>query len=266
MKKLGFAIAGFVAVASAPVFAADLRMPVKARAAAIMAPYNWTGCYIGANVGAGWAQTEQTQIAKVAPPIPIIPPNDFGTSDGSSLIAGGQIGCDYQMGSWVFGVQGMFDFGHIDSTHAVPTAFPGFPVGAFVSQNQTRNIFTATGRVGYLFATQVLAYVKGGGAWTRVDHTFLGTIPVTFLSENALGVDRQGWTVGGGLEWMFAPGWSLFGEYSYMDFGSRDISFVRGPLAVVGSEDVVRTRLTVQQVLVGVNYKFNWGGPVVAAY
>jgi outer membrane immunogenic protein len=105
----------------------------------------------------------------------------------------------------------------------------------------------------------VLGYVKGGGAWTRIDHAFYGTAPVNFLSESATDVDRQGWTVGGGLEWMFAPGWSVFGEYNYMDFGSLNSNFVRGPLAVVNSEDVIRNRLTVQTALVGVNYKFNWG-------
>ena len=105
----------------------------------------------------------------------------------------------------------------------------------------------------------------GGGAWTRQDYTFIGTVPVTFLSENALGVDRQGWTVGGGLEWMFAPGWSVFGEFNYMDFGRKDINFVAGP-ATVGAPDVIRTRLTVETGVIGVNYKFNWAQPVVAKY
>jgi outer membrane immunogenic protein len=181
------------------------------------------------------------------------------------LIGGGQIGCDYQMGSWVIGAQGMFDFGNIRTAAVVPTAFPGFPVGSFNSQNTTKNIYTVTGRVGYLFAPQVLGYVKGGGAWTRVDHAFFGTVPVVFLSESA-SVNRSGWTFGGGVEWMFAPSWSVFGEYNYMDFGTRNTSFVRGPLAVVGSEDVIRTRLTVQTALVGINYKFNWASPVVARY
>ena len=64
---------------------------------------------------------------------------------------------------------------------------------------------------------------------------------------------------------MFAPGWSVFGEFNYMDFGTKDVSFVNGPLTV-GLPDVVRTKLEVEQFLVGVNYKFNFGGPVVAKY
>ena len=266
-RKFGWALASVVALGVAGVssaMAAD--MPVKAyKAPPPVVVYNWTGCYIGGNVGGGWARTEQTQIAKVGGPA-IIPNNDFGTSNGSTGIGGAQIGCDYQFaGRWVVGVQGMFDFGRINDTHPVPTAFPGFPVGAFISQNQTKDIFTATARIGYLFVPQVLGYVKGGGAWTRQDNTFIGTIPTTFLSENALGVDRQGWTIGGGIEWMFAPGWSVFGEFNYMDFGRKDINFVAGP-ATVGAPDVVRTRLTMETALVGVNYKFNWAQPVVAKY
>jgi outer membrane immunogenic protein len=227
--------------------------------------YNWSGCYIGGNVGGGWAHTDQTQIAKVGDPA-IIPPNNFGSSDGSNVIGGAQVGCDYQFaGNWVVGVQGMFDFGNINSQHVVPTAFVGFPVGSFTSVNTTKDIFTATARIGYLFAPQVLGYVKGGAAWARVDHIFNGSVPAPFLSESALGVDRQGWTVGGGVEWMFARGWSVFGEYNYMDFGTKDIAFVSGP-ATVGLPDVVRTRYTTQTALVGFNYKFNWTQPVVAKY
>jgi outer membrane immunogenic protein len=267
-RHIGWALASVVSLGIGGLGAASAAdMAVKARP--MVAPpvvvYNWTGCYIGGNVGGGWARTEQTQIAKVGGPL-IIPNNDFGTSDSNNVIGGAQIGCDYQFaGNWVVGVQGMFDFGTIHSSHNVPTAFPGFPVGAFVSENRIKDVFTATGRVGYLFAPQVLGYVKGGGAWTRVDHIFNGTIPTFFLSESATGVDRQGWTVGGGLEWMFAPGWSVFGEFNYMDFGLKNIAFIAGP-ATVGAPDIVRTRLTMETALVGVNYKFNWAQPVVAKY
>jgi outer membrane immunogenic protein len=119
----------------------------------------------------------------------------------------------------------------------------------------------------------VLGYVKGGGAWARIDHNIFGAGPPVFLSESATGIDRQGWTVGGGLEWMFAPGWSVFGEYNYMDFGRKDIGFVSGVTGggfVTGApSEVISTRLTAQQALVGVNYKFNWGwggAPVAARY
>ena len=64
---------------------------------------------------------------------------------------------------------------------------------------------------------------------------------------------------------MFAPGWSVFGEYNYADFGRKDIVFTPGP-ATFGAASVTSTRLDIQTALVGVNYKFNFGGPVVARY
>lgn len=221
--------------------------------------YNWTGCYIGGNVGGGWDRTSAEQVGKVDGRL-IAPAADFGSSTGSNVIGGAQIGCDYQFaGNWVVGIQGMFDFGNINSRQTI-TAFP-----TFYSDNSTKDVFTVTGRVGYLFAPQLLAYVKGGGAWARIDYNVYGTVPATFLSESATGVNRSGWTVGGGLEWMFAPGWSVFGEFNYMDFGRNNISFVQAP-GTAGVADVVRTKLEVEQFLVGVNYKFNFGGPVVAKY
>jgi outer membrane immunogenic protein len=257
MKKILFASLACAALASGSAIAADMRVKAPILKAPPPVVYNWTGCYIGGNVGGGWARTEQLQVAKVTPPIPVVPPNNFGSGDGSAFIGGGQFGCDYQVGgNFVIGVQGKADFGTISSSHAVATAFPGLPVGSFNSSDDTKNMYTATGRIGYLVTPPVLLYVKGGGAWTRTESNIFGNIPFVFLSESA-SADRSGWTVGGGIEWMFAPGWSIFGEYNYMDFGNLDISYTRGPLASLNSEDVIRTRLTASQALFGVNWRFN---------
>jgi len=64
---------------------------------------------------------------------------------------------------------------------------------------------------------------------------------------------------------MFAPGWSVFGEYNYMDFGTRTLTFIAPPgLFPVGEHVNISER--VQTALFGVNYKFNWAQPVVAKY
>ena len=266
-KFLTGTIAAIAVAVSVPALAADMA-PRYSKAPLARPSWSTTGpdATSAATSAAAGPGPSQTQVAKVGGPA-IIPNNDFGSSDSDgNFIGGGQIGCDYQFaGNWVVGIQGMADFGDIRSSHVVPTAFPGFPVGSFISNNKVNYTVTATGRIGYLFAPQVLGYVKGGAAWANQDHNFIGTVPAVFLSESANSVDRFGWTVGGGLEWMFAPGWSVFGEYNYMDFGRKDVGFIAGP-ATVGAPDIVSTRLTIQQALVGVNYKFNWGGPVVAKY
>lgn len=256
MKKFAFAAVAASVLVSCAASAAD--MAVKARPAPPpVMTYNWTGCYIGGNVGGGWHRIRETSVTVAG--VPFVA--DFGSSEGSSVIGGAQIGCDYQFaGKFVVGIQGMFDFSDINSRHTLP-AFP-----AFYDETRTKGVFALTGRVGYLFTPQLLGYVKGGGAWARVDTTRFVTVPPpTIVSESALGQDRQGWTFGAGLEWMFARGWSVFGEYNYMDFGRKNVGYVTGPLAV-GIPSVVSTRFEVQQALVGVNYKFNFGGPVVAKY
>jgi outer membrane immunogenic protein len=128
--------------------------------------------------------------------------------------------------------------------------------------DKTSFIGTATARVGYLFAPQVLAYVKGGAAWTTNSDVLL--LPTGGVSESA-NWTRTGWTVGGGVEWMFAPGWSVFGEYNYMDFGTNSVTFTAAPGLFPVGEHINIAQKT-QTALVGVNYKFNFGGPVVARY
>jgi outer membrane immunogenic protein len=258
-KYFGWALAsailvGFSAVGGA--MAAD--MAVKARPVAPpVVIYNWSGCYIGGNVGGGWKRnTLSSTTTFLGTPVAF---TDLGSDNGSSVIGGAQIGCDYQFaGNWVAGIQGMFDFGNIDSSHQIP----GFPT--FVATSRVKDIFSVTGRVGYLFTPQLLGYVKGGGAWASTNQSILGpaNAVVEFASNN-----RSGWTVGGGLEYMFAPGWSVFGEYNYMDFGHRTLAFAASPGFVF--TDTLSSHLTVQQALVGVNYKFNWGwggAPVAARY
>ena len=71
---------------------------------------------------------------------------------------------------------------------------------------------------------------------------------------------KDGYTVGAGLEYMFAPNWSAKAEYQYYDFGSTTIT--AGPPDVVGA----RFRNDEHTVKAGLNYRFGWGGPVVAKY
>ena len=81
--------------------------------------------------------------------------------------------------------------------------------------------------------------------------------PAAFTTD---GNHRDGWTVGAGLEYMFAPNWSAKAEYQYYNFGNT--TFTAGPAAIVGT----RFRDDEHTVKVGVNYRFGWGGPVAAKY
>jgi outer membrane immunogenic protein len=243
--------------------AADLPARPYTKAPVYAAPsISWTGCYVGGNIGAGWNHFNAGEIGFAGVPTPF---TDYGANDGSALIGGGQIGCDYQFASnWVIGIQGQADFGTNTSSNPV-AAFPGI-----TAQFKLNNIETLTARLGYTVAPAVLAYVKGGAAWANASGAAVVPALGNLAGESA-NFGMTGYTVGGGLEWMFAPGWSVFGEYNYMNFGTRNVDFLSTGLvpgfgAAGALADTNAVRLTTQTAIVGVNYKFNWGGPVVAKY
>ncbi|SDN15256.1 outer membrane protein [Afipia sp. GAS231] len=250
--KLAFA-AGILLATGATSGASAADMAIKARpvvAPVIATP--WTGCYIGGNVGGGWNRMDTVrQLDVTGAPAPA----DYGREKDSSFIGGGQAGCDFQTGNLVFGVQGQFDFGNIRGRHAL-TDFP-----TFSETNNLQSITTGTGRIGYLFTPSLLGYGKLGVAFLRSSNQVFS--PAGALVETG-GFWQPAITVGGGLEWMFAPNWSVFAEYNYM-FTEDDFAH-QFTTPAGGQAEVLNVRPHVQTALVGINYKFHWDGPLVAKY
>jgi outer membrane immunogenic protein len=196
--------------------------------------YNWTGFYVGGNVGGAWGNIEVTDVSTGGTVSP----------DGSGFTGGGQIGYDYQMGPWVIGIRNLIDGTSI--TKNLAYAGPTF-AGTINSKAQWYD--TLTGRVGYLVQPNLLFYVQGGGAWTHWDVTLnTGGAQVGQLSGT-----KTGWTAGGGVEWMFVPHWSTFLEYNYMGFGT----FSNAVATCIGATcGTFSGKADIQNVLVGLNYKF----------
>ncbi len=118
MRKLFLACVGLCGLA-APAVAADV---------AVLAPYppplrplySWTGCFIGFNIGPGAASQNFTDdIGKFAPA-----GASLGNHTGHGAVGGGQIGCDYQTGPFVFGVQGVYDLSGMKGSNVQPNYFP----------------------------------------------------------------------------------------------------------------------------------------------
>jgi outer membrane immunogenic protein len=133
------------------------------------------------------------------------------------------------------------------------------------------------GRAGFA-VDHALFYVTGGGAvaefggltTTLVNGPGIGLPPAgTYVATNGGTSTRWGWTVGGGIEWAFSQNWSLAGEYRHTDFGKGRTTFdipsglAAAPIFFTGTST---QRLTVDQATARLNYRFNWGGPVVARY
>jgi outer membrane immunogenic protein len=256
MKEL---VVGTVALAAIGMAGSAMAADLRARAPVYKAPppvvaYNWTGCYVGGNVGYGWAPKQWTDGGI-----------EFTSHTADGVVGGGQLGCDYQTGPWVFGIQGMFDWSGMrgDSRSIID------PV--LIDSTRVSWFATLTGRIGYAVQPMTLLYVKGGAAWVRDKHDeccVTATTPVIedeigFLGDGFARVTRYGWTVGAGFEHMFRHNWSFFVEYDYIGLGTRAVTFTPTPPTTLPF--IYNIRQNVQTVLVGLNYRFG-PGPVVAKY
>ncbi|QOG23301.1 outer membrane protein [Bradyrhizobium sp. SEMIA] len=245
MKKLCFGLVAALAVASAPALAADMAAKAPIYKAPVPVPFVWTGCYVGSNVGGGWAHTgyrvdDPTQGAFNG--------SSLGSNNGSGVVGGGQVGCDYQTGNWVFGAQAMFDAADIKGSHLDPiNAFP------LVWTSKISWLATATGRVGYTVAPQALLYLKGGAAWVRTHDDRTGPALGIILSYTTPDRSDFGWTVGAGFEYLLTRNWSVFAEYNYIDVGAHRASYTRN---TDGASFFVDASRQVHMATVGVNFRF----------
>jgi outer membrane immunogenic protein len=103
----------------------------------------------------------------------------------------------------VFGVQGMFEGSGMEGSNTQPS-------GLLVNNTTIPWLATVTGRVGVTVAPTVLLYAKGGGAWVRDEYS-LTAGGVTVANADTT---QSGWTVGGGVEWVYGRNWSAFAEYN----------------------------------------------------
>src|SRR5882757_5650346 len=151
MKRLLLATAALSALVVVPAMSADLsvKAPVYKAAPPVYA-YNWTGCYVGGNVGGLWARKDWTVTGTG---------QAIGSHDADSWLGGVQGGCNYQFaGGWVVGIQGDYDWTDAKGSSADLIA------NGFSEQSKIRSLASVTGRVGYAW-DRFLGYVKGGGAW-----------------------------------------------------------------------------------------------------
>ena len=209
-------------------------MPVKAPY--IRSVFDWTGLYVGAHAGFG----RGSSTAVLADPATSTTSNSFG-----GMIGGVQAGYNYQLPSgMLLGVEADFSFPNYLTSNSVVSSLA--TARSDVTE-QSDYMGTARGRVGYV-AGPWLVYATGGLAWAG--ERFLNT-PAIGSNEKTLHT-RLGWAAGGGVEYAFAPHWSLRLEYLYSQFGKADITFP--------SATQYTSNLDFQSLRVGLNRKIDWPG------
>ncbi len=196
-----------------------------------VAYWNWTGFYVGANVGYGWAKGSLTATSGTA--------TATSSENLNGILGGGQIGANYQMGNFVVGVET-----DIQATgQSRSSNFTGG--GLTVSENDKIPWFgTTRARLGFA-AERFLLYVTGGVGYGQFksDAVFSGTSTGTLSYSTT----RAAWVIGGGFEGMMTNNWSWKFEYIHLDSGN---------ISVISSGGVnVNARLTDEILRLGVNYR-----------
>jgi outer membrane immunogenic protein len=244
MKKLVLTTMVLIAFATNRVaVAADL--PAAPAPTPAYAPmfFSWTGFYVGGNIGGvftqGSLQDSHTGF--------------IGGTDQNGLTGGGQIGFNYQfLGGGVVGIEGTIDGTSLNTTtNPFPTS-----VGTIQGSHNTRWISTVAARFGVV-SDRWLAYGKGGVAWA--DNTVSITNATTGATLVTASDARPGWLAGAGIEYAFTHFWTAKVEYNFIGLSNWST-------AGILPNDTLNIRRQIQILTVGFNYKFDWGGPLVARY
>jgi opacity protein-like surface antigen len=197
--------------------------------------YNWSGFYLGGNLGGAWTDGSLTD-------------NLTGTSfsaDHSGLVAGAQIGFNYQIGWFVWGAEASFDRASLDTTsHDSTSPITGNSLQGYAN---AQDVATIAGRLG-VASDRWLTYVKGGGGWVYNKASI--TDQTTFALASASATD-SGWLVGAGIEYALTSNWTIRLEYDYLGLGGwgRATPFLPGDTFNVSHHDL-------QTLTIGVNYRF----------
>ncbi|NJL07041.1 MAG: porin family protein [Methylacidiphilales bacterium] len=233
MRRLVIALLASTALVGT-ASAADLARKSIVTAAPPVLAYNWTGFYVGGFIGYGWGDNDWSLV------------NNWGnwgsfSNDFDGFLGGMQIGYDYQFNNMVLGIQG--------DIAAAALEDKSWWVNQYYKDEATW-IATLTGRIGFV-ADRALFYVKGGAAW--VDHESSGYWAGGYYKSSE---SRSGWTLGAGVEYAFAPNWTMFVEYDYYDFGDKKYY-------IPAIADTLKVDTDISAIKIGVNYRF--GGPTAVS-
>ncbi|RUV03627.1 MAG: porin family protein [Mesorhizobium sp.] len=194
--------------------------------------YEWSGFYVGAQLGYGWGDVDSHDVDILDPSF-----SDWADSWKTDGVIGGiHIGYNQAFNSIVLGVEADIEAsgasGSVDSTFA----------GNIKTDIDVQGSLRA--RLGYAMGPALL-YATGGLAVAHFDTKYDDGTTTDSSSHT-----KAGWTLGAGVEYAFAQNWTTRVEYRYSDFGT----FTDNP--ATDSEFLYPTEVTTQSVRFGVSYKF----------
>jgi len=227
--------------------AADLAVAPVEPAAPIPYAFSWTGFYVGANVGYGFAGDDRVGLTSDITGFL----GDFGTLENSGVFGGGQAGYNYQFGNFVLGLEADIQASGVgDSVNGLS------PTIASRAKSDINWFGTIRPRVGFAW-DRALIYATGGVAFGGIDYQFDATDGALFVHGKDSDT-RVGYTLGAGVEYAFTDNWTAKLEYQYVNFGEYKVTgpVVDGAGFATGENITTHATPDFQSVRIGINYKF----------
>jgi outer membrane immunogenic protein len=256
MKTFLLGSVGLAAMLAAPAMAADM---LVAPPPPPVVYYDWSGAYVGGNIGGVWYDHNQHFPTPTAVR-PFLASSDFGTS-GSDAIFGFHAGAQWQWGAWVLGVEAALSgcTSECRSLSGVNTS-PIFGPTQFAEHKMT-NLFTLGPRLGYAWDRWMI-FATGGWASANLKSSFCLTITSVCdgpgSDGNGASRNNNGWYAGGGFDYMVHKG-SLVDVILGVEYQHYDVSNQRAFCGLPGcgaptsadydlssKGDLVRARLTIK--------------------
>ena len=239
--------------------AADL--PMKATPYAAPPPaFSWTGCYVGVHAGAGVLHDQGFQPNNG---VEIITDN-LADRHGTGGLAGGQIGCNYQTGMLVLGIEGE---GFWSGMKVTQDQFNGINPGILVGTANIRNKwdYDIAGRFGIAFDRALVygkaGWVFGGFDWNATEQT------CTLCTVTQGSATLDGLLIGLDLEYAFTNNWTAKFEYDYLGFNAKNVGFTSVGCTTCTPFNFTQNVSADKHIFkVGINYLFNAASPIVAKY
>jgi outer membrane immunogenic protein len=279
-KRVLAAVASATLLATGSAFAADMAPRPVYKAPPPITVFSWTGCYIGAYGGGAWGGSVDTNDPRsqggtfatgtfynVAGGATAANGGAYSYDLGSSAIAGGTLGCNWQTSNWVFGIEGEGGYLRLDENVADPFS-AGLDTRSSTRVGDWYGVIA--GRLGIAF-DRTLIYAKGGVGFTEIKGSIIDTCVVGVCGPatlNASGSETKAfWVAGGGVEWAFSGSWSIKAEYLFLGL-DHDLN-VCGPGGGTAAGSTWCANHSVDGIhtaKIGINYRFGGGAPLVARY
>ncbi len=190
--------------------------------------YNWTGFYAGATVGgigANFDPRTSTGPADYLNLVEAVSVTSSGTQtiNPRSFTGGFEAGYNWQWSRFLVGFEVDLSVFRLAGTAISNAPYPDAPFTYAVTTSINSNwLFTALPRVGFV-ANEWLFYVTGGLALTSLNATFLFGDTNGAAENGTFATTKVGSALGGGIEVGLWDGWTVKGEYLYVDFGQTSV-------------------------------------------